>query len=97
MSENDASNPKGPDGSNPKDPDGNNPKAADEDDPFDPARLRLSQDFTAGQAVKKILTKVPVRKPDRHWFIRVRPGEEWRLSTPLIDLKEDRELYLALM
>jgi hypothetical protein len=75
--------------------DANNRAAADNDDPFDPAKLRLSQDFAAGQAVKKILTKVPVRKPDRHWFVRVRPGEDWRLSTALIELKEDRELYLV--
>jgi hypothetical protein len=72
-----------------------NPKAPDADDPFDPAKLRLSQEFAAGQAVKKILTKVPARKPDRHWFVRVRPGEDWRLSTAFIELKEDRELYLV--
>jgi hypothetical protein len=72
-----------------------NPKAPDVDDPFDPAKLRLSQTFAAGQAVKKILTKVPVRKPDRQWFVRVRPGEGWRLATAVIEIKEDRELYLV--
>ena len=56
------------------------------DDPFDPARLRLSQDFAAGQAVKKIITTVPVR---------VRPGEGWRLPTAVIEMKEDREVYLV--
>jgi hypothetical protein len=75
--------------------DDDNRGAADNDDPFDPVKLRLSQDFAAGQAVKKILTKVPVRKPDKQWFVRVRPGEDWRLSTAFIELKEDRELYLV--
>ena len=32
-------------------------------DPFDPAALRLSQDYTATVGVKKLLTRVPVRKP----------------------------------
>jgi hypothetical protein len=72
-----------------------NDQGAANDDPFAPAKLRLSQDFAAGQAVKKILTKVPVRKPDRHWFFRVRPGEEWRLAAAIIENKEDREIYLV--
>ena len=32
-------------------------------DPFDPERLRLSQDFAATVGVKKALLTVPVRKP----------------------------------
>jgi hypothetical protein len=36
-----------------------------------------------------------VRKPDRHWFIRVRPGEKWRLTAAVIEIKEDNEYYLV--
>src|SRR5262249_50764843 len=36
-----------------------------------------------------------VRKPDRQWFFRVRPGEEWRLAAAGIEIKEDREGYLV--
>jgi hypothetical protein len=39
-------------------------------DPFDPSRLRLSQDFVAAAGVKKILNTVPVRKPSKEWFIQ---------------------------
>ena len=63
--------------------------------PFDPERLRLSQDFDSSVGVQKVLLTVPVRKPDRQWFFRVRPGEEWRLPTAIIELKEERETYLV--
>jgi hypothetical protein len=67
---------------------------SDPPDPFDPASLRLSQDF-AGLGVKKALLTVPVRKPDKAWFVRVHPNESYRLQTAVIELKEDRESYLV--
>jgi hypothetical protein len=52
------------------------PKSSDPEsyDPFDPARLRLSQAFGEQAGVKKVLTTVPVRKPDRQSFIRTHPA-----------------------
>ena len=64
-------------------------------DPFDPASLRLSQDFAASTGVKKALLAVPVRKPDKSWFVRVHPDAAYRLPTAVIELKEDRETYLV--
>ena len=64
-------------------------------DPFDPASLRLTSDFSATIGVKKALLSVPVRKPDKAWFVRVHPAEEYHLSTAVIELKEDRETYLV--
>ena len=64
-------------------------------DPFDPAKLRLSQDFAAELGVKKKLLTVPVRKPDKAWFVRVHPGEPYRLQAAVLELKEERELYLV--
>jgi hypothetical protein len=64
-------------------------------DPFDPAALRLSQDFAANLGVKKALLTVPVRKPDKSWFVRTHPDETCRLQTAVIELKEDRETYLV--
>jgi hypothetical protein len=64
-------------------------------DPFDPQQLRLSQDFTAQLGGKKTLLTVPVRKPDRQWFIRVHPSHDWRLDTAVLHVKEDRETYLV--
>ncbi len=64
-------------------------------DPFDPASLRLTGDFTAAVGVKKALLTVPVRKPDKSWFVRTHPSENYRIETAVIELKEDRELYLV--
>ena len=62
---------------------------------FDPAKLRLSQDFDAMAGVKKALLTVPVRKPDRQWFIRIHPDESWRLQTAVLEDKAERETYLV--
>ncbi|MCI0463809.1 MAG: hypothetical protein L0Z62_43295 [Gemmataceae bacterium] len=64
-------------------------------DPFDIDSLRLSQDFAASIGVKKALLSVPVRKPDKSWFVRVHPYPAYRLQTAVIELKEDRETYLV--
>jgi hypothetical protein len=64
-------------------------------DPFDPAKLRLLQDFGAAAGVKKLLTTVPVRKPAKEWFVRTHPDEAFRLHTAVLELKEDREVYLV--
>jgi hypothetical protein len=70
-------------------------QAAEQFDPFDPAALRLSQDFVADLGVKKALLTVPVHKPDKAWFVRVHPAEDYRLQTAVIELKEERETYLV--
>jgi hypothetical protein len=64
-------------------------------DPFDPARLRLTQDPSAALGVKKALLSVPVRKPDKVWFVRVHSDESYRLDTAVIELRGDREIYLV--
>src|SRR5262249_35861443 len=64
-------------------------------DPFDPAALRLSQRFTAAAGVKRALISVPVRKPDKSWFVRTHPDPAYRLETAVIELKEAREVYLV--
>ena len=63
--------------------------------PFDPAALRLTGDFTAASGVKKVLLTVPVRKPDKSWFVRTHPQDDYRIETAVIELKEDRETYLV--
>jgi len=62
---------------------------------FDLTKLRLSQDFASMVGVKKALITVPVRKPNRQEFVQVRPGDDWRLETAVLELKEDRETYLV--
>jgi len=63
--------------------------------PFDPAALRLDQSFADTVGVKKLLTTVPVRKPNRQDFVRVHPDPKYRLTpAAIIEVKEDREIYL---
>jgi hypothetical protein len=65
------------------------------DDPFDLANLRLPQSFVESAGVKKLLTTVPVRKPNPQDFVRVHPSSEYRAPLAIIDLKDDREIYLV--
>jgi hypothetical protein len=62
-------------------------------DPFDLESLRLPQDYGAGLGVKKLLTKIPVRRPDRQWFLRTHPT--LRFNTAVVELKETGETYLV--
>ncbi|MBL8666683.1 MAG: hypothetical protein JNM48_04405 [Rhodospirillales bacterium] len=65
-------------------------------DPFDPAALRLDQAFAESVGVRKLLTTVPVRKPNRQDFVRVHADPAYRLTpAAIIELKEDREVYLV--
>ena len=57
--------------------------------------LRVSQDFVKDSGVKKLLTTVPVRKPNRQDFVRVHPDSSYVLDTMLLNLKEERETYLV--
>ena len=66
-------------------------------DPFDLASLRLEQSFAEKAGVKKLVTTVPVRRPNRQDFSRVHPDESYRLTpAAIIDIKEDREVYLVM-
>jgi hypothetical protein len=65
-------------------------------DPFDPESFRLDQNFAETVGVKKLLTTVPVRKPNKQDFVRVHPDLAYRLSpAAIIEKKEDRETYLV--
>jgi hypothetical protein len=65
--------------------------------PFDNlSALRLDQSYADTVGVKKLLTTVPVRKPNRQDFVRVHPEQSYRLTpAAIIEVKEDREVYLV--
>ena len=63
-------------------------------DPFDPAQFRIDPNAENAIGVQKVITTIPVRKPSKTDFIRVHPGEEYRLDTYLIDVDADKEAYL---
>lgn len=63
--------------------------------PFDPAALRLSQNFVDSVGVKKLVTTVPVRKPNKQDFVRVHSDPAFRLETAVLEFKEENETYLV--
>lgn len=56
--------------------------------------LRLPQNFGESLGVKRLITRVPVRKPLKTEFFRVRSGEAWRIPTMILELKEEGETFL---
>ena len=64
-------------------------------DPFDPERLRLTQDYAAQIGVEKLLLTVPVRKPSREAWVRTHPDDDYWLETAVVELKEERETYIV--
>lgn len=62
---------------------------------FNLESLRLKQDFNETLGVQKVLTHVPVRKPNRTTFIRVNPDDEYRSVFGIVELKEQGETYLV--
>jgi hypothetical protein len=63
---------------------------------FDPVKLRIDQSFLNHGVAKKLLTTIPIRKPNKQDFFRVHPSENYRLPAAFIELKDDRETYLVL-
>jgi hypothetical protein len=66
------------------------------DDFPDLSVLRLDQSFAETAGVKKLLTTVPVRKPNKQEWVRVHPAPEYREVLAVIELRDDRETYLVL-
>jgi hypothetical protein len=65
-------------------------------DPFDPALLRVNANYAEGLGVKRILTSVPVRKPHKTEWFRVRQGDQWRIDTTIFETEGlDRATYLV--
>lgn len=67
----------------------------DTNDPFDPANLRLTQNFSTAGAVKKRITVIQVRKPGRQEFIRVHLDPAYCVQTALLEFKDEGEVYLV--
>ena len=71
------------------------PKKGSNDDFKDLNELRLSRDFSAEMNVKKLLTTIPVKKPDKQKFIRVNPDTSYNFTVATIEVKEDNETYIV--
>lgn len=66
-------------------------------DPFDPAAFRLSGDALGGLGVRKALLTIPVGKPEKSWFIRVHPSDEYALQTAVIEHKDEQGVHTYLV
>ena len=61
------------------------------------AALRLDQSVLETVGTCKLITTVPVRKPNQQEFFRVHPDPAYRLTpAAVIELKDERETYLVL-
>jgi hypothetical protein len=63
-------------------------------DEWDLDSLRVSQDYADGLGVEQAVTDVPVCKPAKSQWVRTHPGLDYRIETLLLELEEERELYL---
>ena len=62
---------------------------------FNLAELRVNADTDNSIGVAKLLTKVPVRRPDRQQFFRAHPDEAYCDKVYLFEAREDRTTYLV--
>ena len=62
-------------------------------DEFDLESIRMPQDYGKQISVKKLLTTVPVRKPNKTQFFRTHP--KYRLDVHLLKYGETDELYVV--
>ena len=63
-------------------------------DDWDLDSLRVSQDYADGLGVEQAVTDVPVSKPTKSQWVRTHPSMAYRIQTLLLELEEERELYL---
>jgi hypothetical protein len=69
-------------------------KDDDNNNPFDPKSLRLTQDYVGISGVKKLLTRVPIRRPNPQDFIRVHADPEYRGDFMALIMKEEDETFI---
>ena len=58
-------------------------------------QLRIKPDYAANLGIKKLLTHVPVRRPDRQWFVRVHPDEIYRIDVAILEIIDEGESYFV--
>jgi hypothetical protein len=63
--------------------------------PFDPARLRISQGLGDTAHLQRVVASCPVRKPDRQEFVRVHPEPEMSIEVALLEFKQERQHYVV--
>lgn len=62
---------------------------------FDASQFRLDNLVDPNLLTETLLTSVPVQKPSKQQFIRVHPGPDYHLDAAVLEVEQDRELYLV--
>ena len=62
---------------------------------IDIEKLKLPQNYVNMAGAEKITTRIPVRKPRRQEFVRINADETYQLTTGIVELKDDQEVYLV--
>lgn len=58
-------------------------------------RLRQSQNFSQLTPTRAVLSSIPIRKPGRHEWVRIRSGADWEFNTYVFRDREVNEDYLV--
>lgn len=66
------------------------PKLADK---FNPANLRIAQNFGAVTPTEKKLTSVRVGKPNKQQWVRINPDPKYRVDVAVIEMKEEGSYF----
>lgn len=62
---------------------------------IDIEKLKLPQNYTNMAGAEKVTTRIPGRKPRRQEFVRVNPDENYQLTTGIVELKDEQEVFLV--
>lgn len=62
---------------------------------FNLEALRLNQNYDDTVGVKKVFTRIPIKKPSKTEFFRTRVEEEWRFRTNILEMKSEGEIYIV--
>ena len=66
-----------------------------DDDEFQLSKLRLPQDFDNIVGGRKLTQHIPVRKPEKQWFVRTHYSDEMWFQAAILDFKEEGEAYIV--
>jgi len=74
---------------------GNAGKPKPGNDRIDLSRFRRAPEATGNGGSKRVGKRVEARKPAKDVFFRVHPGEEYRMAAAVLELKDEKEVYLV--
>lgn len=57
--------------------------------------LRLRQDFVVDVPIRKVITQIEVRKPNKQEFFRVHPDESMQFESAILEYSIEKRVYLV--